>query len=206
MEARSRRNVRPCLQCGGPKAWNGSRWRCPICYKAYQSAYLKSVPEEQKRRWRDSQNITRRARTPEQRARDNVHVQNWREANRERHRQGSRRWYAANADRIKADKKAKYDADPSPFIAQTHKRKARLRAAVCEHGPDCVTADFVAEVKARPCVYCGGSESIEADHHIPLARAGRHCRDNIVPACLPCNRSKWANDPQEWMETRGFSA
>lgn len=48
-----------------------------------------------------------------------------------------------------------------------------------------------------PCHYCGQTAS-EPDHFVPLARGGLHCRDNVVPACKPCNSSKCASLPHQW--------
>lgn len=44
------------------------------------------------------------------------------------------------------------------------------------------------------CHYCGVHESVVGsltmDHVTPVSRGGRHCADNIVPACMPCNLKK----------------
>jgi 5-methylcytosine-specific restriction endonuclease McrA len=128
-------------------------------------------------------------------------VADWREKNRERHRQLARDWYAANADQARAKKLAEYHSDPAPFVARNMVRKARRLAAVCEHGPGCVSAEFIAWTYEQACLYCG-KPAEHADHYQPLARGGLHCRDNIVPACQPCNHSKWAHDPDEWLAAR----
>ena len=42
---------------------------------------------------------------------------------------------------------------------------------------------------AATCQYCGDrAETI--DHVIPRSRGGRHCWENVVAACRPCNVSK----------------
>lgn len=53
----------------------------------------------------------------------------------------------------------------------------------------------------QPCYYCGGIAE-DADHFYPLSGGGLHCRENIVPACGPCNGSKYNHDPIEWMASR----
>jgi len=42
------------------------------------------------------------------------------------------------------------------------------------------------------CKYCGIRlvGSLTMDHVIPLARKGEHTKENVVPACWPCNISK----------------
>ena len=46
------------------------------------------------------------------------------------------------------------------------------------------------------CAYCGVPESssvkLTRDHLIPVTKGGLHTRDNIVPACQPCNARKGA--------------
>jgi len=78
------------------------------------------------------------------------------------------------------------------------RRRALYLAALCEHGPDCVTADVYRNVQEQSCIYCG-KPAKHADHYIPLTRGGLHCKDNIVPACLHCNLSKNNHMPDEWL-------
>lgn len=49
------------------------------------------------------------------------------------------------------------------------------------------------------CVYCGAEGvTLELDHMIPLARGGSNHLLNLIPACMPCNRSKGSRTPREW--------
>jgi 5-methylcytosine-specific restriction endonuclease McrA len=80
-------------------------------------------------------------------------------------------------------------------------RRARAANAVCEHGPGCVNRDVVAEIRHANCFYCGQTAE-HADHFVPLARGGKHCVDNLVPACAPCNLSKNDADPWLWWEAQ----
>lgn len=50
------------------------------------------------------------------------------------------------------------------------------------------------------CQYCGltfKSEDLTFDHVIPQAQGGRKGWENIVTACVPCNRQKDARTPEE---------
>ena len=41
------------------------------------------------------------------------------------------------------------------------------------------------------CAYCGiVSSELTRDHIVPLTKGGHHIKDNIVPACRPCNSRK----------------
>jgi 5-methylcytosine-specific restriction enzyme A len=43
------------------------------------------------------------------------------------------------------------------------------------------------------CHYCGaevGAKALTMDHLVPIVRGGRSSKDNVVPACKPCNNAK----------------
>ena len=51
------------------------------------------------------------------------------------------------------------------------------------------------------CGYCGDQKSdlddLTFDHVVPVAQGGQRGWENIVTACIPCNRKKGARTPQE---------
>src|SRR5688572_10140755 len=50
------------------------------------------------------------------------------------------------------------------------------------------------------CQYCGDefeSEDLTFDHVVPESRGGKRTWDNIVSACVPCNKRKAARTPEE---------
>lgn len=48
------------------------------------------------------------------------------------------------------------------------------------------------------CQYCGKqSHQLTLDHVIPRYRGGQHTWENVVSACVPCNRRKAGLTPQE---------
>ncbi|MFC1991718.1 HNH endonuclease [Chloroflexota bacterium] len=48
------------------------------------------------------------------------------------------------------------------------------------------------------CQYCGTkTRNLTLDHVIPRYRAGQHTWENVVSACVPCNRRKAGCTPQE---------
>jgi hypothetical protein len=49
------------------------------------------------------------------------------------------------------------------------------------------------------CAYCGGAGRLEWEHVIPLAAGGPDTIDNLVRACRPCNATKGARDPYQWL-------
>ncbi len=48
------------------------------------------------------------------------------------------------------------------------------------------------------CQYCGReTRQLTLDHVIPRYRGGQHTWENVVSACVPCNRRKAGRTPQE---------
>ncbi len=48
------------------------------------------------------------------------------------------------------------------------------------------------------CQYCGKeTRQLTLDHIIPRYRGGEHTWENVVSACVPCNRRKAGRTPQE---------
>ena len=48
------------------------------------------------------------------------------------------------------------------------------------------------------CQYCGREiKQLTVDHVIPRYRGGEHVWENVVSACVPCNRHKAGRTPQE---------
>lgn len=57
----------------------------------------------------------------------------------------------------------------------------------------------VFERDGHVCRYCGEmADPAECDHVTPVALGGGHGMDNLVTACVPCNRSKGATPVDEW--------
>jgi 5-methylcytosine-specific restriction endonuclease McrA len=42
------------------------------------------------------------------------------------------------------------------------------------------------------CAYCGIQGNMTVDHVVPLSKGGEHSIENIVPACIECNKRKGA--------------
>ena len=48
------------------------------------------------------------------------------------------------------------------------------------------------------CQYCGWKgKDLTLDHVIPKKRGGEHSWENVVSACVPCNRKKAGRTPKE---------
>lgn len=62
---------------------------------------------------------------------------------------------------------------------------------------------YVLERDQFVCNYCGDTEGpFDVDHIIPRSRGGDNSFENLTTACVPCNRSKGAITPDEWLGAR----
>lgn len=48
------------------------------------------------------------------------------------------------------------------------------------------------------CCYCGNKKPLQKEHFIPVVKGGGTTKENILPACWECNRSKNSRSFYEW--------
>ena len=170
------------------------RGSCKDCTRSAVRAYKKANPErvaETMRKWRasDEGRVTlarlslARSRTPEFRAK----VREWdktpagtasrkrRMARWERSEKGK-----ATRRRIQAKRRSNLADVESTLTAD------EWSALLTEHGD--------------ACAYCRRPFTVilppQQDHVVPVSKGGPHTKDNVVPACKPCNSSK--KDRTSW--------
>lgn len=99
---------------------------------------------------------------------------------------------AKRADKKKAWRQNNVDACRIYSRNKHAKRKLAINATAEQIKP----AEWHDIVKAYRgcCYYCGTKAKMTMEHMTPLSKGGNHTKENIVPACMPCNRQKHAND------------
>lgn len=124
----------------------------------------------------------------------------WEQENRERHLASVRRsrrnkltqnpdyyrqWYQANLEQARANGRIRY-----------HRRQARI--AKLPHTLTQEQWQEILEEYGHACAYCGrGDVPLEQEHKVPVTRGGGYTRENIVPACVSCNRRKGTKTAEE---------
>jgi len=130
----------------------------------------------------------------------------WRAANPDRARAAWRRnrrdFYANNVGRVAEENRRYRIANPAKFQGYQIARSE----AILSHPDYCPFPysewDAMKKRHDYRCAYCGDRpKSLEMDHVVPVSRGGRHAIANILPACVPCNRSKHNHFLSEWKLT-----
>lgn len=120
----------------------------------------------------------------------NAQIKEWREAHREYGAPKAREWRINNPDGV---------------TRNNANRRSRERSNGGKLSSDIVTR-LMKRQKGK-CVCCSVSltrANRHLDHIMPIARGGPNDDGNVQLLCAPCNISKRARDPIEFMQSRGF--
>ena len=127
------------------------------------------------------------------------------EANKEKDLANSKIWKAHNAGRVR--ERARQYRLENPLVGVIHQQNRRARkirnGGTLSKG---LTQRLLA-LQRHKCACCKANLRIvgyQLDHIEPLARGGRNDDRNMQLLCPPCNRSKHARPPHEFMQSRGY--
>lgn len=155
---------------------------------AYHAERYKKLSEDPEyRRKQAEKSAAYRAANPGVSKRQNAQR---RAANPELARQKSREWFARNPE-----KRAIYEQN----------RRAKKRASGGKLSPDLKVRLFASQKGC--CACCRRDLPIEEfhlDHVMPLSKGGSHEDKNMQLLCQPCNQSKYAKHPVDFMQERGY--
>lgn len=128
----------------------------------------------------------------------------WRKNNQDLILNNRKRYYADNAVTIK--QKAKAWQAENPERTKASKAKYAManprRQKIKNNGRFIISQKEIMRLYSSPCFYCGSLEDIHLDHVIPISRGGNDSIGNLVPACKPCNLSKYNKTITEWKKYR----
>ena len=84
--------------------------------------------------------------------------------------------------------------------ARQYDQERRARLAGVESNFTQRDWELLKDMYGGMCAYCYETNvELVQDHIEPISAGGAHVFDNIVPACEPCNRSKWSIPLSLWM-------
>lgn len=164
------------------------QWRLdnPSKYKAANKAYYDANAEIIRQRSREWHHQNKDYAHKKRRERYYADPERW--------RQKTRDWIDANREHKRARDSQYAKAHPEVYKASAARRKARK----LQNGIYFISQKEMRKLYASPCLYCGSTQRIEADHVIPIVRGGTHSIGNLVPACKSCNASKRQQTITEW--------
>lgn len=194
-------DVKRCTKCSAEKPVaefsadrskrDGRRPSCKTCDLARRRASADTINENRRRYYRDNAEVERtrardyaRERADEQRVRSIA----YRAKNAARLNEAARNWRQANPEKARAN---------------NQRRRAQLLSATIEPFTFQDMLSHWEDYDLFACFYCGDglSRGFEIDHFVPISKGGAHSVHNLVPACKPCNGSKSARDPWEFLRS-----
>lgn len=128
----------------------------------------------------------------------------WTKANPEKANALTKTWRKNNPDKRAAAKRAWNAANPEKVRAMDSAKQSRRLGAVGRH-----TAQEVKDLFSKQrgfCAICRDklTAKYHKDHIQALAVGGSNYITNIQLLCQPCNQTKAARDPIEFMQSKGF--
>lgn len=197
---------KPCSQCKQAKPLNEFPLRraahgvtahswCLECYRAYHRAAHYNRKEANNRR-----------------------SSKWQLDNPEKALAATKKWKAANGDKISAYNKAKYDeaadghraraaswrkANPNRTATNNRNRRALRKAAGGSHTQDDIRR--LRTMQRDRCAYCLKAlrGKFHVDHITPLSLGGSNAPRNLQLTCSRCNLSKSGRHPIEYARLTG---
>lgn len=163
---------------------------CKACRKQYR---------EDNKEYRANQ---RHIRVSENKEMFNERKRICRAKNSDNYNENHRRWISENPERVIEYRRRDYDNNSDGY-----KRRAKLRRTITKEILSDLTNEQYAETLSyfnNECAYCGSKEFLQEEHIIPVARGGEYTKDNIIPACVRCNSSKWSHHIDVWYPKQTF--
>lgn len=121
--------------------------------------------------------------------------------NREARIEYTRQWRLENPEKYREHNRNKWQRlsieQKRQVTANVRNRRARIKGNGGTH-----TAEDIQEIlegQGYMCFYCKYPlDDYEVDHYYPIAKGGSNAPDNLVVACVSCNRSKGDKLPEEF--------
>jgi len=194
--------IKFCKQCQAETERNMSG-RCKPCCAAISAKWYAANRERSRAR-----TAAWRAANPEK---DRAINAKWRAANPEKVKAANAAWsacrakmHAANPDKRRASAAAWHAANPGKVRAIRANRRARKRNAEGTHTAADIETLLTLQKGKCACCKTDIKDGYHVDHIMPLVRDGSNDRHNLQLLCQPCNLSKHAKHPIDFMQQLGF--
>lgn len=206
--------TRKCCMCGEEFPLTSEHW-----YKDKKSplglGYCCKVCARQKaKRWLDENRERNKETCKNWYANNRDAVGAYREKNAEYIAEKKREWRRNNPDKTKKHKSDSQKRNRASANARSKRwrernpDKLRMWTRVGQHRRRHAVGTFTAQdidllyrSQRGKCWWCGKplGDAYHIDHRIPLVRGGTNAPENLCLTCPPCNLSKGAKLPHEWI-------
>ena len=198
-----------CRQCSKVLPATNEFWHSHRETKDKLNTSCKECARERARKWHaeNREKANRRSLTYSSSHREEAKskARIWRENNRTRYLHGSRKWRHENKERASEATKAWKAVNRERVLALVRNYKARKKAASGTHsGRDVLELLALQNHMCAACRCRIDGRKYHVDHIVPLSMGGSNDRGNLQILCAPCNLSKNARDPVEFMQSRGL--
>jgi len=200
---------RPCRHGHGTLRYakNGT---CVICAQAHtarrRAAKLDEIRAQQRAAYplRREKNIERcRARYHAHKEQEAIRAAAYRAANRTELLESKRAYYRANVEATKAKIREWHARNPDAAREYSAARRARKVNAEGRYTKKDVQR--IHALQRGKCAVCRCElNRYHVDHIVPLAAGGSNWPNNLQILCPPCNFSKSARNPVDFMQSRGM--
>lgn len=199
----SAENSKRCSACGETKpadAFNksgaGLHSYCRECSRAKSRAYHSANAEKIA-----ANNAARRAANLEK---EKAKQAAWYRKNSERAKAAAAKWRTEFPDRARSTCAKWRAANPDTVADIRRRRRAREKGADGAHTAKDIQA--LHRLQQGKCACCRKAlpKHYHVDHIVALSKGGTNDRLNLQLLCPPCNLSKSARDPVEFMQSKGF--
>lgn len=183
---------------------------CKACIKAERSSHrdenreaVRSQTRESYAKNKDKYNERKRllfAESPSLRSAIARKARAWYANNQDKVLAYRRAYQEENREAIRARDKSSRKENPHRHRINSKNRKARMRNAPGSF--DMGDVQRIYRLQDGACFWCDCdiSSGYDVDHYIALAGGGTNHPSNLVLSCSPCNTSKGAKPPEEFME------
>lgn len=114
-------------------------------------------------------------------------------------------WAHAKGWLMAGDTRLTLEIRPEKRAIYEQNRRAKKRANGGRLSPGLKGRLYASQKGACACCRAGFTlGDLHLDHVMPLSKGGAHADNNMQLLCQPCNQSKYAKHPVDFMQERGY--
>jgi 5-methylcytosine-specific restriction endonuclease McrA len=202
------------------KCNGGIQGTCKVCRFAYEKTYREAHKEhtsERVKKYRkdNKEKVANQSRQYHEKARESIFKQKkqYREANKDaiakynkQYKQGhieeGKQYREKNREALTEYRKQYSHANKEKVNIKTQRYKAKKRSL--SFTLTILQWEEAKQYFDEKCVFCGKSLPLTQEHFIAVTKNGGYTKENIIPSCERCNKSKGVHDGLAWFKRQPF--